>query len=624
MVNASMIERVHGSAARRILVTGGSGFIGSHLARALADAGHRVTCTGRNPYATSRIFHENITFERADLRDATAISRLCANQQWVFHTAALSSVWASDDVMHDINVTGTQNVVDACRRQGVERLVHVSSTAIFFEYRDKQDIRDDDPPASQPSCGYAATKLAAEQIVREATAGGLDAVIVRARAVFGPGDNHLLPRLLERAAEGKLRQVGDGENQVDMTYIDNLVDALVLAAQRGKSGTVCTVTNGEPVVLWKTVGEVLKAVGLPHQLRRVPYPVARAYAGTLEGLHRLLARRGEPAFTRYSIGLLAKTQTFDLSVARRELGYRPQISMAEGLQRTVAALRARDDRHAKVAVDFRLFTTGYTTHSHHLAERGGPRTRIRFHATFAMLDHPQHGITLFDTGYAPRFFEATSRFPYSIYAKVTPAQIRPEQSAVEILARCGIAAERVRRIVLSHFHADHIGGLRDFPQAEFIVRARAWQDIRGKRGWSAVRRAFLPELLPYDFVDRLCLLEHFHDPGMGPLAKAHDLFGDGSVRLFDLPGHASGQIGALVQTGVAERKLLAADAGYTSESLRSATPPHPLSYLFIDSRRELLQTLRRLREFHRQYPEVELIPTHCPEVAQRYTLDTGK
>ena len=136
-----------------------------------------------------------------------------------------------------------------------------------------------------------------------------------------------------------------------------------------------------------------------------------------------------------------------------------------------------------------------------------------------------------------------------------------------------------------------------------------------------MRRAFLPDLIPDDFTDHLFLLDHFHDPGMGPLDRAHDLFGDGSLRLFDLSGHASGQMGALVQTGEHERKLLVADAAFTSESVRHGTPPHSLTYLFTDSRRELLRTLQRLQAFHQLYPDIEIIPTHCPEVAERYSLD---
>jgi len=371
MVMNLIQEALRGNGPQQILVTGGSGFIGSHLARALADAGHQVTCTGRNPYATSRIYHDNIEFRRADLRDADSISELCADKDLVFHTGALSTVWAPGRLFYETNVQGTQHVVDGCVRHGVKRLVHLSSTAIFFEYRDRLNVRDDDPPAARPANGYAATKLEAEQIVRDAVDRGLNAAIVRARAVFGPGDNHLLPRLLERAAGRKLRRVGSGKNQVDLTFIDNLVYALALAAWQGDPGTVCTVTNGEPVVLWDTIADVLKESGYPSRLRGVPYRFANAFAGVLELRHRLFVRRGEPMFTRYSVALLAKSQTFDQSKARRELGYAPQISMADGLQRTVKALRTRDDRHADVSIRFRLFTTGFTTHSRHFAERGG-------------------------------------------------------------------------------------------------------------------------------------------------------------------------------------------------------------------------------------------------------------
>ncbi|MCZ6603218.1 MAG: NAD-dependent epimerase/dehydratase family protein [Planctomycetota bacterium] len=620
---AEAVRSVLGGRVRKFLVTGGSGFVGSHLARALADAGQSVICTGRNRLKTHRIRHPRITFVEADIRDSQAIRQLCRRAEIVYHTAALSSPWGRRGHFHSINVEGTRNVVEGCQHEGVRRLVHVSSTAIFFDFQDRLDRLDSDPLPLRASSAYAETKLRAERVVSEAVDKGLDAFIVRARAVIGPGDNALLPRLILAAEKGRLKQIGRGDNVVDLTYIDNLVYALVLAADRGRSGSACTITNGEPAALWAVVRQILEALDLNADLRRIPYPIAYCLAGLLEGVHKVIPGLGEPLLTRYSVGILAKTQTFDLTAARRELGYRPIVPLQIGIRRLIEHLRARKEDPAATSVRFRLFSTGYTEHSRAVVLRGARRRKIRFHATFGLIEHPTEGVVLFDTGYSRRFFYGTRLYPYRFYRHVTPVHAPEEATAERILGRLGIHPSSVRYVVLSHFHADHIGGLRDFPNASFIASARAWEAVRGRRGFRALRKGYLPSLLPRDFTDRLLLIEQFHDPGMGPFSRCHDLFGDGSVRLFDLPGHCHGHLGALLQTDPVRQTFLVSDAAWVSDAIRENRRPHRIVSLILDSPAQYRATLRQLHEYQNAYPHVEMVPTHCPEVALRYGLEEG-
>jgi nucleoside-diphosphate-sugar epimerase/glyoxylase-like metal-dependent hydrolase (beta-lactamase superfamily II) len=591
---------------------------------ALAAAGHDVTGTGRNRYRASGRT-ASVRFIEANIRDREQMLQLCRGQDLVYHVAALSTPWESTRLLHDVNVGGTRNVVEGCLRHGVQRLVHVSSTAIFFDFRDRFAIADDEPLPLRFVSPYAASKAAAERMVQKAVGDGLNAIIVRARAVFGPGDNSLLPRLLSAAEAGQLRQIGRGHNIVDLTYIDNLVYALALAAGHGKAGAACTVSNQEPVKLWPLVRRILQVCDLHLAGRPVPYRTAFAAAALQEWLHSAVPSLGEPAITRYAVGLLAKSQTFDGAAAQRELGYQPLITMQEGIQRTTDALSPQPVAiTGNQAVDeivccqMRLFSTGLTRQSRHVAEQGAPSTQTAFHASCALLEHPTEGAMLFDTGYAPRFFAATRRFPYSLYRRVTRVETNHAMSAVATLRRLGIEPDQVQTIILSHFHADHMCGLRDFPQARFVVSSRAWTHVRQRRGLRAVRWGFLPGLLPGNFATRVRAIERFGDAGAGPWRGMHDLFGDGSVRLVELLGHAAGQMGALVRTAPGTVRFLVADAVWTTTGLTQQRLPHPVTGIFIHSFRELKTTMQRLYKFHRRFPEAEIIPTHCPEIAAHY------
>lgn len=609
-----------GPDAMRILVTGGTGFVGSHLARVLSAAGHEVTIIGRNRYRNP-IGPFPVRFVRTEVTDRPRLDELCRDCDFVYHAAALSSPWGAWEHFQSANVLGTQNVADACRQQNVARLVHVSSTAIFFQFQDRMDIGDTDPLPKRFCCHYARSKADAEGVIRKAVASGLNAITIRARAIFGPGDNSLLPRLIRAAQRGRLRQIGDGTNRLDMTFVDNLVAALLLAARHGEAGSVCTITNGEPVALWPLLNEILPEFGVTKPLRRVPYRVAVAAAGLLEAGHHLLRPTDEPAMTRYSVGLLAKNQTFDQQAAERVLGYKPIVSMKEGVRETIDRMTNTEEVDAQQSVTVRLFSTGYTAHRAGIAERGASwKTLMRFHAAFALLDHPTEGLSLFDTGYAPRFFDASAKWPYLIYRQTTPVETCAELSVVSILKRIGVDPGEIRRIIISHFHADHVCGLIDFPNAELIATSRAWHAIRNSRGMAAVRRATLPDLFPPDLDRRLQLIDTFHSPGFGPIQATHDLFGDGSLRLVDLTGHATGQAGLLVQR-LTDRCLLAADAAWTTKIIRQNLAPTPAFRFLAASTKEVQATQKMLHAFHRQFPAIEIIPTHCPEVASRYGFD---
>lgn len=620
MVDSEIVDiarELLGASPRKFLVTGATGFVGRKVAQVLTRSGQQVTATGRNRYLAP----PGIEFIQADIRNGKDVAGLCEAQDIVIHCAANTSPSGTYQTLADVNVTGTQNVINGCIEHSVKRLIHVSSTSVLFGFRDRFNISDRDAPPRRFSCHYARTKFEAEQAVRRASRNGLNAIIVRARAVFGRGDQSLMPRLLRAYDQGRLRQVGGGSNAVDLTYLDNLVYGLLLAIDRGESGSVCTVTGEQPVLVWETIRQILNETGRTRPLRRVPYPLAYAAGFVSESLHRLFRKPGEPAWTRYAAGLLAKNQTFSPESARVILGYRPIVSMKEGICRTIDSLNRMESGHSPSRVRVRLFTTGFTEVSFPLVERGGNRERVPIHASFALIEHPVHGITLFDTGYSPRFHEATKHWPYRLQARLTPVKTSAAASCLGQLKTAGVDPGDVKRIVLSHLHADHICGLADFPDADIIASRSAWEAVAGKSSWAAVKRGFLPALLPSDIHQRLYLLPEFADPGIGPFRHCHDLFHDGSIRLLKIPGHATGQIGLLAQTGTEQREFLVADAAWTTRTITEDLKPTLAFRMIADSARQARETIRKLNEFHQQFPKTRIIPTHCRTIAEQEGFD---
>jgi glyoxylase-like metal-dependent hydrolase (beta-lactamase superfamily II) len=259
-----------------------------------------------------------------------------------------------------------------------------------------------------------------------------------------------------------------------------------------------------------------------------------------------------------------------------------------------------------------LLDTGYCVADEATILRGAPRRKIACHAPVALLGHPLHGWTLFDTGYAPRIFDATRGWPFNLYRRMTPLRLPPRGAVVDQLGALGLGPSDIRRIVVSHFHADHIAGLRDFPHARFIASRAAWDDASARQGFRALLRGVIPTLIPGDFAARADLLAPFTGPPLPALGPTHDLFGDGSALLVDLPGHARGQIGLLART---ERGplLLAADGCWLSRSYQERRPPAPLAGLIADDARAVTTTIARLHAFATARPDVAILPTHCPE-----------
>ncbi len=263
-----------------------------------------------------------------------------------------------------------------------------------------------------------------------------------------------------------------------------------------------------------------------------------------------------------------------------------------------------------------LFAAGYCTHAEKWTIKGGTSQICKFPAIFACIEHPELGPILFDSGYSERFFTETSEFPYSLYRRTTPVFYTEAESAANQLRQRGVDPADVKYVILSHFHADHIAGLGDFPHASFIYLSAAYEAVRHRRGFAAVRAGFLPGLLPPDFAARSLPIDERQTvplPVGFPFPRGLDVFGDGSIIAVDIPGHAAGQIGLLLATD--ERTyFLCADAVWSSKAYRELLPPHPLAGLIMSSRKLYMQSFRSVHELHKRYPDIRIVPTHCVEV----------
>jgi nucleoside-diphosphate-sugar epimerase len=224
------------------------------------------------------------------------------------------------------------------------KLIHTSTPSVVFGEDDLCGVDESQPYPTRYLADYPETKAVAEQMVLAANSPNLATVALRPHLIWGPGDPHLIPRVIDRARRGRLVQVGDGKNLVDITYIDNAAEAHVLACDALAPGARCAgrayfISQGEPVVLWLWLNEILTAVGAPNVIRTVSYRTARRLGAALEGLYRATRIITEPRMTRFLASQLAKSHYFNIEAARRDFGYRPRVIAAEGVRRLVASLR---------------------------------------------------------------------------------------------------------------------------------------------------------------------------------------------------------------------------------------------------------------------------------------------
>lgn len=325
----------------RALVTGGGGFLGGAIVDALLGQGAQVTSFGRGEYP--ELVARGVRVARGDVADAAAVIAAAEDQDVVFHCAALAGVWGPRAVFARTNVEGTRNVIEACRAAGVGRLIYTSTPSVCFDGTDHARASNDLPYAQRFLCAYAETKAAAERSVLEANSDALATCALRPHLIFGPGDPHLVPRLIERARAGKLAVVGDGRNEVSLTYIDNAAAAHLDAATglepgAPHAGRAYFLAQQEPVLLWEWIDELLAGVGLPPVRSRVSAPMAYAAGAAFELTWRLLGRRAEPPMTRFVARQLSTSHSYDMSPAHCDFGYRERVDLAQATALTLASL----------------------------------------------------------------------------------------------------------------------------------------------------------------------------------------------------------------------------------------------------------------------------------------------
>ena len=327
------------------LVTGGGGFLGLYIVEQLVARGDtvRVLCRGTYP----RLVELGVECISGDIRETASVASACAGVDTVFHVAAVSGIWGPWQHYHGINTVGTENVIAACRAQHVARLVYTSSPSVVYDGRDHRGRDETVPYPTTYLCHYPHSKGLAERAVLAANdTRGLATMALRPHLIWGPRDNHLIPRLIARAKAGKLRRVGRGDNLISMSYVENAAHAHLLAAERltlgsPVAGQAYFINEPEPVNLWQWIDELLALAGLPPVQKSISRRMAYAAGAMLEAAYRLLPLAGEPAMTRFLAQQLGGTHYYDIGKATRDFEYKPIVSVATGLQRLEHDLKHR-------------------------------------------------------------------------------------------------------------------------------------------------------------------------------------------------------------------------------------------------------------------------------------------
>lgn len=327
----------------KALVTGGGGFLGLYIVEQLRERGDEVRVFCRGQYA--RLDELGVETVRGDISDAEAVEQACRGVDIVFHTAAVPGIWGPWRLFYETNTLGTQHVIDACRKHAVPKLVYTSSPSVIFDGKPHEKVDESHPYSEWFLCHYPHTKMLAERAVLAANdTDGLSTVSLRPHLIWGPRDNHLIPRLIGRAKSGRLRRVGDGTNLISMSYVENVAAAHLqaadtLAPESPVAGQAYFINELEPVNLWEWVGGLLGRAGLPAVKKSISLKAAYRIGGVLETVYRSLRLSAEPPMTRFLALQLGSSHYYSVAKARRDFGYATIVSADEGLQRLEPELR---------------------------------------------------------------------------------------------------------------------------------------------------------------------------------------------------------------------------------------------------------------------------------------------
>jgi nucleoside-diphosphate-sugar epimerase len=331
-----------------VLVTGGGGFLGRYIVEQLVARGERVRSFGRGKYPELAALGVEVV--RGDIANRDAVVAACAGVDAVIHTAAIPGIAVQWAPYERANVRGTEHLLAGCRTHGVSRLVYTSSPSVVFAGEDQCGVDESTPYdfawMKANGAHYSHSKALAEQAVLAASDATLRTCALRPHLIWGPRDNHLIPRLIDRARCGRLRRVGDGGNHIDTIYVENAavahlqaLDALY-AKNSPTAGKAYFLSQGSSVNCWDWIDEILALAELPPVAKSISYASARRAGRLCETIFRLFHIKAEPPMSRFLAAQLATSHWFDVSAARRDFGYAPAVSMAEGITRLQAWLKA--------------------------------------------------------------------------------------------------------------------------------------------------------------------------------------------------------------------------------------------------------------------------------------------
>ncbi len=319
-----------------VLLTGATGFLGWRTLEALVNdrAIDHIVATGRTLKLTHTVAHKKVTYRLGELENKDFVESLFENIDAVVNAAALSSPWGDQEEFETANVHTQRNLIEAAKKHEIQRFVYISTPSLYFNFRDRFEVKEDEPLPHILVNHYAATKRKAELLIIESE---LPYIILRPRAIIGRGDTVIMPRLIRAVDDGRLKIIGDGKNVVDLTSVANVAQAILLSLKTENESSlneIYNISNGAPVVLWVAISEVLTRLGRTAPTRKVPYRMVKWVARFLEFKSRLTNNQ-EPVLTQYGVGTLAFSLTLDISKAKNLLGYQPMVSTEEAIDEFV-------------------------------------------------------------------------------------------------------------------------------------------------------------------------------------------------------------------------------------------------------------------------------------------------